>query len=317
MKPKIALIGGRGYTGSEFLQLLAGHPVFSLSVATSRSQAGQKLSTVAPAWTGSGRCFATLAIDRLASISADYWVLALPNQTAGQWAQAVTAAHRNAAILDLSADARTDSEWHYGLPELNRAQLAGSRRIANPGCYATAAQLALAPLKEEFADAPSVFAVSGYSGAGRLPSDRNHTGRLKDNLLPYKLAGHVHEREISHHLGCDVRFMPHVAPFFRGISLTIAATLKQPADVQALFDRYQECYAEEPFMRITYHAPEINHIVEKPNVQIGGFTVDSRDTRRIVMVAVLDNLLKGAASQAMQNLNLMAGLDETTGIPND
>ncbi|MGB0513936.1 MAG: Asd/ArgC dimerization domain-containing protein, partial [Wenzhouxiangellaceae bacterium] len=152
-------------------------------------------------------------------------------------------------------------------------------------------------------------------GAGRTPSPRNDPERLRDNLMPYALAGHVHEREIGSRLGRPVRFHPHVASFFRGISLTITVDLSEPAAADALLDEYRERFADEPLVTIGAEIPEIRTLDPRTGVAVGGFTVDTRDTHRVSFVVVLDNLLKGAASQALQNINLALGLDERTGIP--
>jgi N-acetyl-gamma-glutamyl-phosphate reductase len=159
-----------------------------------------------------------------------------------------------------------------------------------------------------------VFGVSGYSGAGKTPSPRNDPEALRDNLMPYALAGHVHEREVSHQLGVDVRFMPHVASFFRGISLTIAFELDGPTAAGELIETYRGAYGDEPGIEVIADIPQVRAVRGTPEVQIGGFTVDERNPARGVLVVVLDNLLKGAASQALQNLNLALGLHENSGL---
>jgi N-acetyl-gamma-glutamyl-phosphate reductase common form len=240
--------------------------------------------------------------------SSDAIVLALPNGASETFVEAAP----DAAFVDLSADHRFDDSWAYGLVELCRRELTGARRVANPGCYATAAQLALTPLVELLADEPRIFGVSGYSGAGTTPSPRNDPDALRDNLMPYALAGHTHEREICRHLGHAVRFMPHVAPFFRGITLTIDATLREPLSLDALRRRYAKRYAEEPLVTVVEDAPLVRDNVGHHGVHIGGITMQGA---RVVIVATIDNLLKGAATQALQNINLMLGLDELAGIP--
>jgi len=314
MTASVAIVGGRGYTGAELLKLLAGHPRLRLAFASSGSEAGQPLRSVCPEWPDPDRAFVPLDREDLRGRQADAWVLAVPNGAAAAWAAAIRDAHPDAVILDLSADHRFDDTWVYGLPERFRERIAGARNIANPGCYATGAQLALLPLAGLMAGPPSVFGVSGYSGAGRTPSPRNDPERLADNLMPYALAGHVHEREISHQLQQDVRFVPHVASFFRGISLTVAAQLHEPVGEAALLERYAAHYADERLVRVRPEIPEVRDVRAGPECHIGGFTVDSRDRRWVTLVAVLDNLSKGAASQALQNLNLALGLGETEGL---
>jgi N-acetyl-gamma-glutamyl-phosphate reductase len=310
----INLIGGRGYTGSELLSLIAGHPDMDLGVASSRSHAGQSLSSTCEGWPDDGRTFTQLEPSGISTYPADAWVLALPNGLADKWVEHIRAEFPDSVILDLSADYRFDSEWTYGLPELFRDQIRTAKLIANPGCYATGSQLGLLPLKDQFVSAPLIFGGSGYSGAGKTPSPRNDPDVLRDNLIPYALSGHMHEKEISHQLGIDVRFMPHVAAFFRGISLTMAFELDHAVSVDELEQLFQQAYAGEARVRVSTDIPQVSAVQETPDVHIGGFTIDARNPAQGSLVVVLDNLLKGAASQALQNLNLALGLNEYSGI---
>ena len=310
----INLVGGRGYTGSELLRLLAGHPQLELGMASSRSLCGQRISQSCDGWPDDGKVFSSLEPQGVDAYPADAWVLALPNGLAAEWVEHIRNNFPEAVILDLSADYRFDPGWTYGLPERFRARLKTARQIANPGCYATGAQLGLLPLKERLVSAPAIFGVSGFSGAGKTPSSRNDPDRLKDNLMPYALSGHVHEKEISFQLGGDVSFMPHVAAFFRGISLTISFELDGEISVDELLGTFQQAYGGEERIRVSLDMPEVAGIQGLPDAHIGGFTIDARNSARGALVVVLDNLLKGAASQALQNLNLALGLDEHTGI---
>jgi len=180
----INLVGGRGYTGSELLRLLAGHPQMDLGIASSRSEAGLAICSTCDGWPDDGRTFTQLEPGEVAAYPADAWVLALPNGLAGEWVGPIRAAFPSCVILDLGADYRFDPDWTYGLPERFRAELKASRLIANPGCYATGAQLGLLPLRERLAAPPAVFGVSGFSGAGKTPSPRNDPDVLRDNLIP-------------------------------------------------------------------------------------------------------------------------------------
>jgi len=213
---QLALIGGRGYTGTELLRLLVDHPEIELALASSGSQAGQLIVEQVPDWPDSKQAYTELAPASVGQVDASVWVLALPNGASSPWVDAIGDHHPEAVIVDLGADWRFDSEWVYGLTEWNREALAGATRIANPGCYATGGQFGLLPLRDFLVRPPVIFGVSGFSGAGKTPSPRNDPERLKDNLIPYALTGHVHEQEISARLGRPVRFHPHVAPFFRG-----------------------------------------------------------------------------------------------------
>lgn len=315
VKPRrVALVGGRGYAGAEFLGLLARHPDLELAVATSASRAATPVRDVVAGWPDPDTVFAALEPAQAGSVDAGIWVLALPNGAAEPWVAAIEAAHPDAVILDFGADYRASVDWSYGLTEWNRAAVVEARRIANPGCYATGAQFGLLPLRDALAGPPVIFAVSGHSGAGRTPSARNDPDRLRDNLVPYSLAGHGHEAEISLRLGRPVRFFPHVAQFFRGISMTIAVKLTEPAATATLIERFNACYADAPLIRVHSEIPEIRDVAATPELHLGGFSVDARDPHRANFVVVLDNLLKGAASQAMQNVNLALGLDELAGI---
>ncbi|MDX1625087.1 MAG: N-acetyl-gamma-glutamyl-phosphate reductase [Wenzhouxiangellaceae bacterium] len=311
---RIALIGARGYTGGELLALVAGHPGMELAAAVSTTRAGRPLAEEVPAWPDPDTRFDSLEPGGVGEVEADAWVLALPNGQSGPWVEAIGAAHPDAVILDLGADHRFDAAWVYGLTEFNREALDGAKRIANPGCYATGAQFGLLPVRERLARPPAVFGVSGHSGAGRTPSPRNDPARLADNLIPYALTGHVHEDEIGAHLGRPVRFMPHVAAFFRGISLTIAVDLTAPTTPEELLEAFREAYDGEPLIRVGAEAPEVASLAPRHGLRIGGFAVDARSADRACWVVVLDNLLKGAATQAMQNLNLALGHDELAGI---
>jgi N-acetyl-gamma-glutamyl-phosphate reductase len=240
----------------------------------------------------------------------------LPNGAAGRYVDAINARARNTLVIDLSADFRSDGDWYYGLPELTRARYTGQRRISNPGCYATAMQLAIAPLVESLAGPPQCFGVSGYSGAGTTPSDKNDVDKLRDNLMPYALVGHVHEREVSRQLGVPVEFMPHVAPHFRGITMTVNLWLQDAKGRDEIMTRYGNFYAEDTLVHVVDEAPWVSQIAGRHVAEVGGFAV-APGGKRVVVVATLDNLLKGAATQAMQNINHAFGFDELSGIPRE
>ncbi len=310
MSARVGLVGARGYTGAELARLLAGHPAVKLARAASRQGVGETLRAQIGAGP-EGLVVEDMSPETVAGWDVDVVVLALPNGLAAGYVGAIA---ERVAIVDLSADHRFDDAWAYGLPELHRARLVGARRIANPGCYATGVQLGIAPARELLAGAPQAFGVSGYSGAGTSPSPRNDPERLRDNLMAYSLVGHVHEREASRHLGCAVHFMPHVAAFFRGISLTIALPLARPETAASLLARYREAYAGEPLVRVTAEIPEVQAAAGRCDVAIGGFAASGAHA---VVVVTLDNLLKGAASQALQNINLALGLPERLGVPHD
>jgi N-acetyl-gamma-glutamyl-phosphate reductase common form len=241
--------------------------------------------------------------------------LALPNGASAEYVAAITKTRPDALILDLSGDHRFDDGWVYGQPERQRARIKSARRISNPGCYATAMQLALAPLVDILKEdaPPTAFGISGYSGSGTTPGPRNDPEVLRDNVLPYSLVEHLHEREVSRQLGRQVFLVPHVAPFFRGITVTVSMVFAAPQTTAALEARYHAAYAAEPLVRFGAAAPLVRDIAGKHHVEIGGLSV-SGDGRHAVVVATIDNLLGGAATQALRNLNLALGLPERCGL---
>ena len=283
-----------------------------LAYASSREFAGRPVSEIAPE-DHDGCVFEALTPDAAAPRRADVVILATPDGAAGSF---VTAFDRDAPqriLIDLSADYRFDNDWAYGLPELYRDRIFDKTRIANPGCYATAMQLALAPLIEFSGTRPSCFGVSGYSGAGSTPSPRNNIERLTDNLMPYALTGHKHEREVSHHLGRPISFTPHVHPAFSGLLITAHIPLKDKMTSQDIASIYEAKYGDEHLIALRNVAPELKDGTGRKGVMIGGFEV-SEDGRSAVVISAEDNLLKGAAIQAIQNVNLALGLPELMGI---
>lgn len=313
MNRTVGIIGARGHTGAELIRLVAAHPQLELAFVSSRELDGQPVSAHVPEYQGELH-YHSLAHEDLARQSVDACILALPNGHAAACVAGITAGGANPVIVDLSADYRFDDNWYYGLPELTRARYAGQKHISNPGCYASAMQFAIAPMLELIDGPVQCFGVSGYSGAGTTPSDRNDVDKLRGNLMPYALVNHLHEREVTRHLGTPVEFMPHVAPHFRGLTLTANLHLRDGMTLEAVRHRYATRYADEPLVQVDDAAPWVSRIAGRHGVEVGGFAL-SDDGRRLVVVATLDNLLKGAATQAMQNLNLAFGFPETQGIP--
>ncbi|KAI9359559.1 hypothetical protein DFJ73DRAFT_107215 [Zopfochytrium polystomum] len=353
---KVGIIGARGYTGRELMALIDGHPDLTISHVSSRELVGKPLVFEGQQPDADSRnvIYSNLSpADLPKHDDVKVWVLALPNGVSRPYVEQLDASGSKAVIVDLSADhrfvcvdtkaalAESPKSWVYGLPELygSRHLLQGALRISNPGCYATGSQVALAPLvkaglvRSSYCG-PTVFGVSGYSGAGTTPSPKNDIKVLSDNLLPYALTDHIHEREISHQLtrlsgqtgsggAISAAFVPHVGQFFRGISLTVSAplfvgedgTAGSAAELRAL---YRQMYTGDRLIRVLPEGviPEVKAISGKHGVEVGGFKLHSGG-KRVVVVATIDNLLKGAATQAVQNINLALGLDEYTGIPVD
>ncbi|HEX7348222.1 MAG TPA: N-acetyl-gamma-glutamyl-phosphate reductase [Rhodanobacteraceae bacterium] len=314
-KQTVGIVGARGYTGAELIRLIAGHPALELAFVSSRELAGQRVAEHNEGYAGELR-YESLDPPAVAAKHANVVILALPNDKSEPFVAALDAAAPEPLIVDLSADHRFAADWYYGLPELTRDHWRGERRIANPGCYATAIELSVAPLKGRLAAPPVCFGVSGYSGAGTTPSDKNDPAKLRDNLIPYALTGHGHEREAAVQLGVPVEFMPHVAPHFRGLMVTTNLYLARDTTRDAVRDDYRAFYAGEPLVRVVDEPPWVSRIAGKQHAEVGGFAVSS-DGRRVVIVATLDNLLKGAATQALQNINRALGVDELAGIDDD
>ena len=223
-KTRVALIGARGYTGQALIDLLNEHPYMDLRHVSSRELAGQSLK----GYDKQEITYEDLSADDMRRMEErediDCWVMALPNGVCKPFVDAIASVgNKKTLIIDLSADYRFDSNWTYGLPELvDRAMIRSSKRISNPGCYATAAQIGIAPLLKFLgSQQPTVFGVSGYSGAGTKPSPKNDVNNLRNNLIPYSLTDHIHEREISSQLGTAVAFVPHVAAWFQGIHVSL------------------------------------------------------------------------------------------------
>ncbi|KAI8725121.1 Semialdhyde-dh domain-containing protein [Fusarium sp. LHS14.1] len=310
---RIGLIGARGYTGQALIDLLNRHPNMDLRHVSSRELCGQELE----GYSKRKIIYENLSPEEVAQLDqdgkVDCWVMALPNGVCQPFVEAL--GQSSSLIVDLSADYRFDGTWAYGLPELvQRSKIAQATRISNPGCYATGSQLALSPILEHLGGMPTVFGASGYSGAGTKPSPKNDVKLLHDNLIPYSLTGHVHEREISHHLGAPTAFIPHVASWFHGIHLTVNIPLNKTLTSRDIRQMYQDRYAGEKLVKVVGEAPLVKSIQNKHGVEIGGFAVD-KTGNRVVVCATIDNLNKGAATQCLQNMNLALGYDEYQGIP--
>ena len=313
MSVTVGLVGARGHTGRHLLRLLAGRRDMQVVCAGSREFSGQAVTTLAPE-ADPGLVFEALTPDDVAGRGLDAVILALPNGAAAPYVAAIDAASPDTVVVDLSADYRFDDSWVYGLPEIyGRDRISGAKRIANPGCYATAGQLAIAPLRDLITGTAHVFGVSGYSGAGTTPSRKNDTEALKDNLMPYALTGHLHEGEMARHTGVPVAFTPHVAAFFQGLTATVQIDFAAPQSLEDVRARYAGAYDGEPLIRLIDAIPEIRDGAHFNGAVLGGFAV-SKDGMRGVTVCALDNLLKGAAVQAVQNLAIAAGLPEFDGL---
>lgn len=308
---KVALVGARGYVGFELIQLIDEHPKAQLVAAYSREYTGQKVSDIVDGFSDDALCYIAEPLESLEKLDADVLFLALPNDIAGKHKQLWHNLSKKTCVIDLSSDFRFDDDWTYGQPETCQDKITGQKLIANPGCYATASQLGLLPMVDDLETVPSIFGVSGYSGAGSKPSENNDPKRLKDNLKAYKLVNHIHENEVSRVLGTKVSFMPHVAAFFRGIHVTISVQLKEAIESSEIKRLYQQFYQDCALIHVNNAIPEVQAVQNTHNVNIGGFSVKDK---HLVLCVCIDNLLKGAATQAIQNMNLALSLDMNLGI---
>jgi len=324
---RVAIAGATGYAGQELVRLLARHPRVTLTAAMSSGATStpRPLPALARIWDGAVQ---PLDVDRLTS-DAEVIFLALPEAASAELAP--TLLERGARVIDLSGafrirNAADRRRWYpataslpegtvYGLTEGHQAEIRRARLVSNPGCYPTAALLALEPLhRAGVLNGPVVVdAKSGVSGAGKTPSERTHFSENHGSVAAYSIFQHRHTAEIEQELGATVTFVPHLVPLDRGILETIYGSLTPETTEKQISDALTGAYAEAPFVRLTGGAlPEIKHVAHTNFCDIG-WEVDT-ERNRIVMVAVIDNLLKGAAGSAVQNLNVMLGLDERVGL---
>jgi N-acetyl-gamma-glutamyl-phosphate reductase len=324
---KVGIAGATGFAGQELLRWLAAHPRARVTTAMSSSPDGpaRTLPALKRIWDGVIEPFSA---DKLAEQS-DVVFLALPEEAAATIAP--TLVERGIRVIDLSGafrlrDAAAREKWYpatnlgalepvYGLTERNYDAIAGATLITNPGCYPTAALLALEPLAEAglLAGEVVIDAKSGVSGAGKKPSDRTHFSENHGSVSAYGVFGHRHQPEIEQELGAPVTFVPHLVPLDRGILETIYARVRPGTTPRDVAELMEAAYSNAPFVRLTGETlPEIKHAAYTNFCDIG-WRVDAAGSR-ILLVAVIDNLVKGAAGQAIQNMNVMLGYDERTGL---
>jgi len=325
----VAVAGATGYTGQELLRLLARHPSVRITAATSSGSANvpaRKLPALTRVWNGT---ITPLVSDTLAR-DAELVFLALPDTAAAELAPALVDA--GVRVIDLSGafrlrDATARARWYpethrlpadvaYGLTEREREAIEGARLVANPGCYPTATLLALAPLVDAgllVASADIVVdAKSGVSGAGKTPSERTHFSECHGSVSAYGVFNHRHGAEIDQGVGRTVTFTPHMVPLDRGIFSTIYVRVPPGTTEEAIGDLFGRAYAGATFVRLVGSAlPEIKHVAHTNFCDIG-WRVDP--SGRAILFSVIDNLLKGASGQAVQNMNVMLGLDEGVGL---
>lgn len=334
---KVGIVGGTGYTGVELLRLLASHEEAEVVAITSRAESGRRLDDLYPNLRGIyDLAFSEPDVQALAAC--DVVFFATPHNVAMNLVPELLAA--GARVVDLSADYRIRdadlwSDWYgephaspellpeavYGLPEVNRAQIADASLVACPGCYPTSVQLGFIPLLARGLVDPAhliASSASGVSGAGRQAKVDNLLTEAADSFKAYGVAGHRHLPEIEQGLAdvagepVAVTFVPHLLPMIRGIHSTLFARLKGEAgDLQEL---YEQWYADEPFVDVLPSGmlPQTRTVKGANRCQLAVALPQARDT--VVVMAAIDNLVKGASGQAIQNMNIMLGLEESMGL---
>ena len=332
----VSIIGGTGYTGSELLRILSNHPEVEIKYITSRKMDGVKITKLHP----NLKCIKNL--DNMTfknilpeDIDSDFVFCATPHGASMKIVPELY--EKGMKIIDLSGDYRFEDikmyeEWYnlehtgkldavYGLPELHRESIKKAKLVANPGCFPTGSILALAPLVKEdlIEDRIIVDSKTGVSGAGVNPSETTHFPNVNENINPYKMTTHRHSPEIEKELekltnkNIKLSFTPHLAPITRGILTTAHTFLKEDVSREQIIDIYEKFYKNEPFVRIFDEgAPTLTGVRGSNFCDIGGFEVDRHG--RLVVVSAIDNLVKGASGQAVHNMNLMAGFDETESL---
>ncbi len=332
--PRVIVAGATGFAGALAAHLLWRHPHFELAAVTGRSELGRALGELYP------RYRVPMAIEQLESAAldgVDAAIVAYPHAAAAPTVGALR--ERAIRVVDLSADFRlraadTYERWYgehprtdllaeavYGLTELHREQIAGAGIVANPGCYPTASLLALAPLARAGLIADLVIdAKQGISGAGRVFDRTTHLSMAAENILPYKVAAHRHTPEIEEqlreldpaHPELRVQFQAHLVPLDQGEMASCYVTTTREVDNGELHELYADAYDGEPFVEVTDEPPGVLEVRETNYCRV--FPAVDRHTGKVIAFGAIDNLWKGTSSQAIQNLNVMFGLPETTGL---
>ncbi len=336
---RTGIAGASGYTGVELLKLISNHPEASLEAITSNSYQGKALTDIFPSMRGfDGLVCESFDAKKLAD-RVDLMFLALPHKVSMAFAPQLV--EQGIKVVDLSADFRFDNqsayegayqshtapdllkESVYGLCELNRAKIRNARIIGNPGCYPTSILLALVPLiRANLISCQGLISdsKSGVSGAGRSLSLTTHFCEVNETFTPYKVGNHRHTPEIEEVLGqaagkpVQLTFVPHLVPVTRGMVSTIYAIINSGVTKEEIRKTFNDCYGDEPFVKLLPEGrfPAMSH-VRGTNCCDIGFHLDE-SSGRLILVSAIDNLLKGAAGQAVQNMNILCGIDEKTGL---
>ncbi|UZE91877.1 MAG: N-acetyl-gamma-glutamyl-phosphate reductase [Methanosarcinales archaeon] len=327
---KVGIIGGSGYTGGELLRLLVNHHDAEIAAVISRTFKNKPISAVHPHLSKIlDMHFEDISAGEVAKHS-DVVFMAVPHKAAMEHVPELLA--QGTKVVDLSADYRLDYDIYeatyrvthtdrdrkaaYGLPELHRAEIKRANLVANPGCYPTGAILAAIPLVKAGKASRIVFdSKTGISGAGMIPSKVTHYPNIAENIVPYQITKHRHLPEIVQELTrlnkCKIHFTPHVIPAIRGILTTAHIFIKSKMSREEVVELYQKMYANETFVRILDEVPSLSAVRGSNFCDIGCFEVEGD---RVIVVSAIDNMVKGASGQAIQNMNIMFGLDEKAGL---
>lgn len=337
MSRSIAIFGSSGYAGGELIRLIDGHPDFEVAYLGAHSTAGKNLGAVHPHLRGGDRTLEPN--DAAAAPPVDLAFLALPHGASAE--PAMTLLERGVAVVDIGSDFRLDTtnrylsaygvehpypeqlgQWVYGLPEMNRDAIAATDRVAMAGCYPTSAILPLAPVLEAGLVEPTgiiVDSMSGVSGAGRGVHPDLHFGAVDESVKAYKVLAHRHQPEMERALdqvagaSTQLIFTPHLVPMQRGILSTVYAQGVSGTSLSAVVGALEAAYRDEPFVSLVEGSPETKWVTGSNRALISAHLDDRTGT--VVLISAIDNLIKGAAGQAVQVANLMLGVDETAGLP--
>lgn len=335
----VAILGASGYAGGELIRFVDAHPHFEASFLGANRRSGEALGTVHPQLTGGDRMLQSFDVERLREL--DLVFMALPHGASGEPAMQLYGGQTK--IVDLGSDFRLDTpqryleayghdhpfpeelgNWVYGIPELSADAISASDRVAAPGCYPTSTIIPLAPLLAAgLVESTGIVvdSMSGVSGAGRGASEALQFGVLHESAKAYKVLEHRHRPEMEQALDtysatrASVLFTPHLVPMQRGILTTTYAPAKPDATLTALKEAFDNTYEDAAFVRRVDNSPETRWVVGSNNL-LASIHLDQR-TSTVVVVSAIDNLVKGAAGQAMQSANLMFGFEESLGLPRE
>lgn len=319
---KAGIIGASGYTGYELIKILSDHKHVELIVINSKTFKDKYVKDLYKDFSEDLK-FTDYSVEEINDMNLDIIFLAVPHDKAMKYVSGL-----NCKVIDLSANYRFSdlglyekvyetkhidkkTKATYGLPELFKKRIKGSKVIANPGCYATGMILSAFPIQKS--TKYIVFdCKSGWSGAGKSSIYAEDREIIKDNIIAYKLTKHRHKPEVEQFIDAKLSFTPHVIDTFQGMMATAHVLLNKKMDKEKIIGLYKDFYKDCPFVKVTEKIPDIHEVQKTNNIIIGGFEID--ENGQLVIVAVLDNLIKGASGQAVQNMNIMLNLDETEGL---